>query len=441
MRSRQADILIGVRSAVFSPFAKLGIIIIDEEQEYTYKQEERPNYHARKVALERAKILRVPVVLGSATPDLESYYKAQNGQYGYLKLTKRPMAGGQLPKVEIVDMRAELQSGNKSVISRALRRALVETANAGQQAIVLLNRRGFSTFVMCRDCGETITCPNCAVSLVYHAKEKLMRCHYCGHTAPIPDECPKCHSRRIKFFGTGTERAEGELHALAENIKPVRMDQDSTTAKFAHENILQAFISGRYNVLLGTQMVAKGHDIPNVTLVGVLSADSQLNLPDFRSGERTFALLTQAAGRAGRGEKHGKVIFQAYDADNPVLKMAAQQDYAGFAKVELQARKELSYPPYTDLLKITVLNKEQDVGNALAQKIVNFLEAKQLEVKDDETQIMGPFPAIVAMVNNIYRVNVLIKSNSMLEIKHLLMNSEFKEMKNVYFDVDPVSVI
>jgi len=441
MRSGQADILIGVRSAVFSPFAKLGLIIIDEEQEYTYKQEERPNYHARKVALERAQILQVPVVLGSATPDLESYYKAQNGQYSYLKLTKRPMAGGQLPKVEIVDMRAELQSGNKSVLSRSLRSALVETANVGEQAIVLLNRRGFSTFVMCRDCGETITCPNCAVALVYHAKEKLMRCHYCGHTRTIPDECPKCHSRRIKFFGTGTERAEGELQSLAENIKPIRMDQDSTTAKFAHEDILRAFISGRYNVLLGTQMVAKGHDIPNVTLVGVLSADSQLNLPDFRSGERTFALLTQAAGRAGRGEKHGKVIFQAYDADNQVLKMAAIQDYAGFAQVELQARKELWYPPYSNLLKITVLHKDQNSGNEIAEKIVDFLEAEQIDNNDNKTQVMGPFPAIVAMVNNIYRVNVLIKSNNMSIIKRLLMNSKFKEMKNVYFDVDPVSVI
>ncbi|MDD4320184.1 MAG: primosomal protein N' [Acidaminococcaceae bacterium] len=441
MHSGQADILIGVRSAVFSPFAHLGLIILDEEHEYTYKQEERPNYHARKVALERAELAQVPVVLGSATPDLESYYKAQNNEYTYLQLTKRPMTGGRLPAVEIVDMRAELQSGNKSVLSRPLRKALTETVQAGEQAIILLNRRGFSTFVMCRDCGETITCPNCAVALVYHAKEKLMRCHYCGHTAPIPDECPKCHSRRIKFFGTGTEKAEGELQALGENIRPIRMDQDSTTAKFAHEDILQSFINGSYNVLLGTQMVAKGHDIPNVTLVGVLSADSQLNLPDFRSGERTFALLTQAAGRAGRGEKHGSVIFQAYDADNSVLKMAATQDYAGFAQVELEARKELGYPPYTDLLKITVLHKAQNLGNAIAQRIVNFLEAQCLAQKDNSTQIMGPFPAIVAMVNNIYRINILIKSTNMVVVKQILMSSEFKAVKNIYFDVDPVSVI
>ena len=204
---------------------------------------------------------------------------------------------------------------------------------------------------------------------------------------------------------------------------------------------MRAFVGGRYNVLLGTQMVAKGHDIPNVTLVGVLSADSQLNLPDFRSGERTFALLTQAAGRAGRGEKHGKVIFQAYDADNQVLKMAAIQDYAGFAQVELQARKELWYPPYSNLLKITVLHKEQNLGNAIAEKIVDFLETQKLDKNDNKTQVMGPFPAIVAMVNNIYRVNVLIKSNNMSIIKQSLMDSEFKEMKNVYFDVDPVSVI
>ena len=441
MRLGKADILIGVRSAVFSPFAKLGLIILDEEHEYTYKQEERPNYHARMVALERAQLAQVPVVLGSATPDLESYYKAKNGEYSYLQLTKRPMTGGQLPTVEIIDMRAELQSGNKSVLSRPLRGALVETAQAGEQAIILLNRRGFSTFVMCRDCGETITCPNCAVALVYHAKEKSMRCHYCGHTTSIPDECPKCHSRRIKFFGTGTEKAEGELQVLGDNIKPIRMDQDSTSAKFAHEDILRAFITGKYNILLGTQMVAKGHDIPNVTLVGVLSADSQLNLPDFRAGERTFALLTQAAGRAGRGEKHGKVIFQAYDADNSVLKMAAKQDYEGFAKLELEARKELSYPPYTNLLKITVLHKNQDLGNETAQKIVDYLDSKFPGQESCDTQIMGPFPAIVAMVNNIYRMNILIKSTNMSGVKQILMSSEFKAMKNVYFDVDPVSVI
>lgn len=441
MRSGQAKVLIGVRSAVFSPFNFLGLIIIDEEHEYTYKQEERPNYHARKIAQFRAGLMQVPVVLGSATPDLESYYLAKKGIYKHLLLTKRPLEGSHLPKVDIVDMRAELQQGNKEVLSGKMKQALLTTLEAGEKAIVLLNRRGYSTFVMCRDCGATLTCPNCAVSLVYHAKEKLMRCHYCGHTEAIPDECPTCHSRRIKFFGTGTEKAQAEIAALGPNVYPVRMDQDSTVGKFAHEDILREFVQGKANILLGTQMVAKGHDIPNVTMVGVLAADSQLNLPDFRSGERTFALLTQAAGRAGRGLKPGHVILQAYEADSKILTQAASQDYAGFAKEELLARQELAYPPFVDLLKIMIIHKDQQLALETAQRLVNFLEGDLWQRQDKQTQVMGPFPAIVAMVNHIYRVNILVKSTNMSYVKALLWNSEFKELPNVYFDVDPVSVV
>ena len=305
MRTNSAKLLIGVRSAVFAPFSDLGLIIIDEEHESSYKQDERPNYHARTVALKRAQLSGIPVVLGSATPDLESFYKARQGTYTHLRLLQRAN-GSMLPHVEIADMRLELQRGNKSVLSAALNDALLQTAVQGEQAIVLLNRRGFSTFVMCRDCGESIVCPHCAVALVYHSAGEAMRCHYCGNTAPIPDECPNCHSRRIRFFGTGTQKAEAEIAELPE-IRILRMDQDSTVKKFAHEDILKSFSSGEYNVLLGTQMVAKGHDIPNVTLVGILSADSTLNLPDFRASERTFALLTQAAGRAGRGDRAGHV--------------------------------------------------------------------------------------------------------------------------------------
>ena len=331
MRTNSAKLLIGVRSAVFAPFSDLGLIIIDEEHESSYKQDERPNYHARTVALKRAQLSGIPVVLGSATPDLESFYKARQGTYTHLRLLQRAN-GSMLPHVEIADMRMELQRGNKSVLSAALNDALLQTAVQGEQAIVLLNRRGFSTFVMCRDCGESIVCPHCAVALVYHSAGEAMRCHYCGNTAPIPDECPNCHSRRIRFFGTGTQKAEAEIAELPEIriLRMLRMDQDSTVKKFAHEDILKSFSSGEYNVLLGTQMVAKGHDIPNVTLVGILSADSTLNLPDFRASERTFALLTQAAGRAGRGDRAGHVVLQTYDPDNPVIKLAATQDYDAF---------------------------------------------------------------------------------------------------------------
>ena len=440
MRTRQAQVLIGVRSAVFAPFADLGLVIIDEEHEGSYKQEERPNYHAREVALARCRNTGAPLILGSATPDICTYYKALKGEYTHLRLTQRPN-GSQLPQVHLVDMRKELQEKNYSVLSRRLQHALVTTAAEGEQAIVLLNRRGYSTFVMCRDCGYTITCPHCAVALVYHSAHEDMRCHYCGNTAPVPTECPNCHSRRIKFFGTGTQKAEAELEQLQE-VRVLRMDQDSTMAKFAHEDILRQFASGASNVLIGTQMVAKGHDIPNVTLVGVLSADSALNLPDYRASERAFSLLTQAAGRAGRGTRPGQVIFQTYDVDNNIIKLAARQDYDGFAKEELRAREEFCYPPFAQMLKITVWDKSDGVGLGLAQKLVLYLQSLQLEGKlDRNLQISGPFPALVAKVRDLYRYNVLIKAKNLTEVKQAILNSEFKEQKNLYFDVDPVSVI
>ncbi len=440
MRTRQAQVLIGVRSAVFAPFADLGLVIIDEEHETSYKQEERPNYHAREVALARCRHTGAPLVLGSATPDIVTYYKAQTGEYTHLRLTQRPN-GSQLPTVHLVDMRRELQEKNYSVLSRRLQQALVTTVAEGEQAIVLLNRRGFSTFVMCRDCGYTITCPHCAVALVYHSANEDMRCHYCGNTAPVPTECPNCHSRRIKFFGTGTQRAEAELEQLPD-VHVLRMDQDSTMAKFAHEDILRQFASGASNVLIGTQMVAKGHDIPNVTLVGVLSADSALNLPDYRASERAFSLLTQAAGRAGRGARPGQVIFQTYDVENEIIQLAAKQDYDSFAKMELEARKEFFYPPFAQMLKLTIWDKSDGEGLALAQRLVFYLQRLQLEGKlSAELQISGPFPALVSKVRDLYRFNIVIKASDLTEVKQAILGSEFKEQKNIYFDVDPVSVI
>ena len=441
MRTRQAQVLIGVRSAVFAPFADLGLVIIDEEHETSYKQEERPNYHAREVALARCRNTGAPLILGSATPDITTYYKALAGEYTHLRLTQRPN-GSQLPEVHLVDMRRELQEKNFSVLSRRLQQALVTTAAEGEQAIVLLNRRGYSTFVMCRDCGHTITCPHCAVALVYHSAHEDMRCHYCGNTAPVPTECPNCHSRRIKFFGTGTQRAEAELQQLPD-VRVLRMDQDSTMAKFAHEDILRQFASGASNVLIGTQMVAKGHDIPNVTLVGVLSADSALNLPDYRASERAFSLLTQAAGRAGRGARPGQVIFQTYDVENEIIQLAAKQDYDGFAKIELEDRKEFFYPPFAQMLKLTIWDKSDGEGLALAQRLVFYLQRLQLEgrLSADALQISGPFPALVYKVRDLYRFNVLIKAKDLTGVKQAILGSEFKEQKNIYFDVDPVSVI
>ena len=439
MHTHQANILIGVRSAVFAPFKNLGLIIIDEEHESSYKQEERPNYHARAVALQRSRYTGAPLILGSATPDLESYYKAINGDYEHLRLTKRA-TGSFLPTVEIVDMRKELQERNFSVLSRKLKQALVTTASGGEQAIVLLNRRGYSTFVLCRDCGASIVCPHCAVALVYHSASEAMRCHYCGNTAEIPAECPTCHSRRIKFFGTGTQKAEAELEELPE-IRVLRMDQDSTAQKFAHADILSSFARGERNVLIGTQMVAKGHDIPNVTLVGVLSADSALNLPDFRASERTFSLLTQAAGRAGRGDKAGHVIFQAYDVENKVLQQAARQDYDSFALDELKDREAFFYPPFAQMLKMTVWDKDEGQALALAKKVTTFLQAQQLEGKLNDILVLGPFPGLVAKVRDMYRFNILVKAKDMQPVKDALLDSEFREQRNLFFDVDPVNVI
>ncbi len=439
MRTEQARVLIGVRSAVFAPFANLGLVIIDEEHESSYKQEERPNYHARNVALQRCHNTGAVLILGSATPDIETYQKACAGEYIHLRLTKRAN-GSELPKVEIVDMREELQQRNFSVLSRQLKQALVNTAADGEQAIVLLNRRGFSTFVMCRDCGMSIVCPHCSVAMVYHSSNEDMRCHYCGNTMPIPTECPSCHSKRIKFFGTGTQKAEQEIMALPE-VQVLRMDQDSTVAKFAHADILSRFSKGEYNVLIGTQMVAKGHDIPNVTLVGVLSADSMLNLPDFRASERTFSLLTQAAGRAGRGSRQGHVIFQAYDADNQIIRLAAKQDYEAFAARELADRKELFYPPFVQILKMTVWDEKEEAALTLAQRTVNYLQSLQLQNQLQDVLILGPFPALVAKVRDLYRFNILVKAKNLQPVKDALLNSEFKEMRNLYFDVDPLSVI
>ena len=439
MRTGQARILIGVRSAVFAPFENLGLVLIDEEHEGSYKQEERPNYHARDVALARCKQIGAPLVLGSATPDLCTYYKALQGEYKHLRLTRRAN-GSSLPKVEIVDMREELAEKNFSVLSRKLQQNLVTTCADGEQAIILLNRRGYSTFVMCRDCGQTITCPHCAVALVYHSANEDMRCHYCGNTVPIPTECPNCHSRRIKFFGTGTQKAEAQLEQLPE-VRVLRMDQDSTMAKFAHEEILRRFASGERNVLIGTQMVAKGHDIPNVTLVGVLAADSALNLPDFRASERAFSLLTQAAGRAGRGDKQGYVIFQSYDADNEILHLAAKQDYDSFAKNELLAREEFFYPPFSQILKLTVWDKDEAGGLALAKKVVLYLQQLQLEGKLPDVQVSGPFPALVAKVRDLFRFNILIKAKDMQPVKDTLLESDFKEEPKLFFDVDPANVL
>ena len=439
MRTSEANVLIGVRSAVFAPFKNLGLVIIDEEQENSYKQEERPAYHAREVARCRCNNNRAVLLLGSATPSLETYYRAVSGGIGHLQLTFRP-GNSVLPAVDVVDMREELAQKNFSVISRKLRREIVAAVHAGQQAVVLLNRRGYSTFVMCRDCGETLNCPHCAVSLVYHADEQVMRCHYCGNTYPIPRTCPNCGSRRIKFFGSGTQKAEQEISQMP-GVRVLRMDQDSTATKLAHEEIIGRFVKKEANVLLGTQMVAKGHDIPDVTLVGILAADSALNLPDFRASERGFSLLIQAAGRAGRGDKPGRVVLQTYDPENEVINFAKKQDYETFAKRELAQRKVLLYPPYGKIIKLTVIDKNEKKAWELGDEVALFLRNRCEMEKWGRTEIMGPFPSGVAKVRDLYRINIVVKSMDMEKVKNCLSGSRFRTVKNIYFDVDPITAI
>ena len=439
MRSGAARILIGVRSAVFAPFQDLGLVIIDEEQEGSYKQEERPSYHAREVARCRCRNTESVLLLGSATPSLDTYYLVQTGELTELRLTERP-SGAVLPQVSIVDMREELAQKNFSVISRKLRRELIDTVHHGEQAIVLLNRRGFSTFVMCRDCGTALVCPHCAVSLVYHAKEHVMRCHYCGSEYPVPTVCPSCGSRRIKFFGSGTQKAEMEIGSLP-GIRVLRMDQDSTSAKLAHDYIISRFRGGEANVLLGTQMVAKGHDIKNVTLVGILAADSTLNLPDFRAAEAAFDLLTQTAGRAGRGGRPGRVVLQTYDPENEIIRLAARQDYDTFANGELQQRRDLKYPPYSRILKLGFTDKDERKALQLGDEMAAFLRLHQVQEQWPETCVTGPFPAGVAKVRDLYRFTLIVRSAVMEKVKEAVWNSPYKDRKNISFDVDPLRTI
>lgn len=438
VRAATAKVLIGVRSAIFAPFVNLGLIIIDEEHEFTYKQEEYPGYHARTVAEKISIINSLPIVLGSATPALESYYKAKNKIYDHLILSER-IGSAILPEISIVSMSEELHKGNKTVISEKLHEALAETFAKGEQAIILLNRRGYSTIVLCRDCGYVEKCPHCDVSLVFHRKGVKMSCHYCGYKKEVVDVCPSCGSHRIKFLGTGTQKLEEVLLEQFPTIKILRLDQDTTSKKFSHVKILNEFRANKYNLLIGTQIVAKGHDIENVTMVGVLLADSMLNIPDYRSSERCFALLTQAAGRAGRGVKVGKAIFQAYDADNLVIQATKTQDYDSFAERELISRKDLFLPPYSNVIKINITDTEETKTLGLANSLTEQL--KKLAEQENKIIVIGPYAAMVKKVNNIYRYNILIKATDIEPVKQFLQQTNFTNRGHVFINVDPLSVV
>lgn len=404
IQRKEVKVVVGARSAIFAPFENLGIIIIDEEHETSYKQEEMPRYHARDVAIKRAKTYGCPVILGSATPALESFARAQKGVYHLLTLPSR-MNNQDLPAVQIIDMREELRAGNRSMFSAVLLEKLKDRLEKKQQTVLFLNKRGHSSFVMCRDCGYVVNCSNCDISLTYHRASQQMKCHYCGFEGNVPSHCPECGSEHIRYFGTGTQKVEDELGKVLPEARVIRMDVDTTGRKGSHERLLGDFQAGKADILLGTQMIAKGLDFPNITLVGVLSADTMLHLPDFRSSEKTFQLLTQVSGRAGRHELAGEVIIQTYTPEHYSVQLAGKQDYDLFYQQEMQVRKIHKYPPFYYIAMITVSHEQLLAAVSATEKITQFVRSRL----SSQAVILGPVASPIPRINNRYRYQCLIK--------------------------------
>lgn len=418
----EIQIMIGPRSALFTPFADLGLIIIDEEHEGAYKSELSPRYHAREVAVKRANMNGASVVLGSATPSLEAYTKALKGEYTLYTLDVRAKSESSLAAVEIVDLREELKEGNKSIFSRRLQAMMEERLLKGQQIMLFLNRRGYANFVSCRSCGEAIRCPHCDVTLTLHsgrAGDHLV-CHYCNHTIPMPRACPGCGSPYIANFGVGTQKAEEMTKKMFPQSRVLRMDLDTTSKKGGHEEILTAFSQGEADILIGTQMIVKGHDFPNVTLVGILAADLSLYSSDFRCGERTFQLLTQAAGRAGRDQLSGDVVIQTYNPEHYSIVCAASQDYQSFYKQEMSYRSVLLYPPVNELLSIQLSCKSEARLTRAMDEVTGWVETDE---NREKLQVIGPALAPVYKVNDIYRKILYLKQENydiLIKIKNRL---------------------
>jgi primosomal protein N' (replication factor Y) len=404
-RCGDIDIIIGPRSALFTPFPNTGIIIIDEEHEQTYKSENAPKYHARETAIELARLLPdgACVVLGSATPSLEAYYRASTGQYRLFELNRR-LTGGTLPQVDIADLREELRMGNRSIFSRRLQELMNEKLSKGEQAMLFINRRGLAGFVSCRSCGEVFKCPHCDVSLSEHRGGRLV-CHYCGHEEEKPGICPKCGSKYVSSFRAGTQQIEDEVKKFWPQARVLRMDADTTRTKGSYDKILSTFANKEADVLVGTQMIVKGHDFPDVTLVGILAADMSLYASDFRASERTFQLLTQAAGRAGRGAKEGNVVIQSYDPEHYSIQTASRQDYLAFYNEEITYRKLLRYPPISHMMCVQILSKDEEEGMQFANRLRAIMEQQRVP----GAVFIGPAMAAISKINDIYRMALYIK--------------------------------
>ncbi len=442
IRSGDAKVVVATRSGVFAPVRNLGLIIVDEEHDQSYKQQETPRYHGRDVAIVRARDRNAVVVLGSATPSLESRYNADRGKYELLRLPER-VENRPMPKVEVIDTRQEfLETRKQATFSRALIDAVTERLENGEQSMLLLNRRGFSSFMTCRACGERLECPNCSVTMTFHRRDRRMLCHYCNFSSRVPERCPKCDSDHIQFLGLGSERVEDELHGAFPRARIARIDRDTTGGKRDYEAILAKFRAREFDILVGTQMIAKGHDIPNVTLVGIVSADTGLGLPDFRAAERTFQLLTQAAGRAGRGTTPGIVLMQTINPDHYAIRFAVEQDYEGFYAKELEFRRLMHYPPFGALANVIVrgTKEEEALGRSAAL-------GRLLNPAGEGVKILGPAAASLARLKNEYRYQMLIKASSRKRLNEVLGQvrkfaaAEKWNPTSLVIDVDPLTIL
>ena len=431
IKNGKAKIVIGARSAIFAPVQNLGMIIIDEEHDESYSSEMAPRYNTIEVAKYLSEKLEIPLVMGSATPDMKSFYDAKKGKIKLLSLTKRAN-NSELPDVKIVDMRLELANGNKSMISESLKNAIQKNIEEKHQTILFLNRRGFSTFVMCRDCGYTFKCKRCNITLTYHKEENKLKCHYCGYEQKILKECPECHSKNIKFFGAGTQKLEEEIKKFFPEATTIRMDVDSVSKKNSHEEIINRFKNENINILIGTQMVVKGHHFPNVTLVGVISADTDLNIGDFRACEKTFQTLTQVAGRAGREKNKGNVFIQTYNPDNYAIEYAKTQDFNKFYDTEIQIRKELKYPPFCDIIVINMSSKNKNELQNTIKIIHKFLKDKVINEKFG-VLLYSPVTCPIDKIKDRYRMRILIKclyDERMNKLLNEMMDCFYKQKNN-----------
>lgn len=449
-RNHEVDVVIGPRSALFAPCRDLGLIVVDEEHDSAYKSDQSPKYHAREVAIERAAIENASVILGSATPSVESYENARLGRYRLWRLNERPNGMG-LADVTVVDLREELALGNRSIVSLALKEAIKEKLEKKEQIMLFINRRGYNSFISCRECGEAVKCPKCDVTLSLHnvkredgagskRNEGIMVCHYCGYTVKRPVKCPKCASEMLGGFGTGTEKVEEEILRLFPHARTIRMDRDTTTRKDSYQKILEAFKNGSADILIGTQMIVKGHDFGNVTLVGIMAADISLFANDYRAGERTFDLITQAAGRAGRGNERGQVIIQTYKPEHYAIAAAAKQSYEDFFDMEMAYRRLLFYPPVSVMAVVVMVSGEYDIVDGAAEALGKKLLSRTAQMK--KTRIIGPSDAAIGKINSMYRKVLYIKSISDEEFTEVKSFIEQYTVENVsiMIDINPVNM-